>query len=201
MRCSIRCKLLNAAAALVLAAPVAAGAETRTLVFDPAATDVSFELPATGHDVHGAIAVRRAEIRFDDRGGAASGEIILDAASAKSGNDTRDKTMREDVLEAMRFPEIRFVPERVEGALAGSGASEIRLIGKVFLHGAAHPLVMTAHVVAEGVRLSAESEFPVAFVDWGLKDPSFLFFRVEPVVKVRIVAKGELTPVAAAGGL
>jgi polyisoprenoid-binding protein YceI len=201
MRCSNRRNLLKSAVALMLAAPVAAGAETRTLVFDPAATEVSFELPATGHDVHGAIALRRAEIRFDDRGGVASGEIVLDAASARSGNDSRDKTMREDVFEAVRFPEIRFVPERVEGALAGSGASEIRLIGKVFLHGAAHPLVMTAHVVADGARLSAESDFPIDFVDWGLKDPSFLFLRVEPVVKVKVVAKGELTPAAAAGDL
>lgn len=185
-------RALALALTLAFAAPMFALASARTLVFDSRTSEVTFDLPATGHDVHGAITLRRGEIHFDDQTGTASGEIVLDAGSAVSGNGSRDKTMRDEVLEAMRFPEIRFVAERVEGAVASSGVSEIKLAGRIDLHGAQHPLVMTAKVTVDGARLSAETEFPVAFIDWGLKDPSVMFLRVEPVVMVHVIARGEL---------
>jgi polyisoprenoid-binding protein YceI len=188
------------AAALALAAPALVAATERSLVFDPKTTDVTFELSATGHDVHGVISLRRGEIRFDDSSGAAAGEIVLDAGSAASGNGSRDRTMRDEVLEAARFPEIRFVAERVEGAIAPAGASEIRLVGQVDLHGARHPLTMVAKVEMRGTTLLAETEFPVAFVDWGLKDPSLFVLRVDPVVKVHVSARGELSEAPAASG-
>jgi polyisoprenoid-binding protein YceI len=186
--------------------PGLAGAAERTLTFDGAHTEVAFDLPATGHDVHGLISFRQGEIRFDDETGRASGEIVLDAASAVSGNDSRDKTLREEVFEAAKFPEIRFIADRVEGRLAAEGTSEIRLAGRVRLHGVEHPLTMKAKVVAHGTHLSADTEFPVPFLDWGLEDPSILFLRVEPVVTVKIHAEGELaaspvaSPVASAAG-
>jgi polyisoprenoid-binding protein YceI len=185
---------------LALSASAHAGAVERALVFDPQATEVTFDLPATGHDVHGAISLRRGEIRFDDRTGEASGEIVLDAGSADSGNSSRDKTLREDVFEVVRFPTIRFVAEHLLGNFAEQGVSQLRLVGRVEIHGAEHPLTMAARVTMEGTRLSAETEFPVAFVDWGMKDPSVLFLKVEPVVKVHVVARGELAEPATASG-
>ena len=184
--------------------PALAGAAVRTLELDGAHTEVAFDLPATGHDVHGLISLKHGEIRFDDEAGTASGEIVLDAGTALSGNESRDETIRDDVFEAAKFPEIRFVAERVEGHVAVAGTSEIRLVGKVVLHGTDHPLTMKAKVVAHGTHVSAETEFPVPFLDWGLKDPSILFLRVEPVVTVRIHAEGVLAtstaPLAAAAG-
>lgn len=182
-----------------------AEAVERTLKLDGAQTRVAFDLPATGHDVHGLISLKEGEIRFDDEAGTASGEIVLDAGTAASGNASRDETLRDEVFEAAKFPEIRFVAERVEGRLAAEGASEIRLVGKVRLHGADHPLTMTAKVVAHGAHVAAETAFPVPFLDWGLKDPSILFLRVEPVVTVKIHAEGEIassapTAAAVAGG-
>jgi len=184
--------------------PPQAGAAERTLELDGAHSEVAFDLPATGHDVHGLISLKRGEIRFDDEAGTASGEIVLDAGTALSGNESRDETIRDDVFEAAKFPEIRFVAERVEGRVAAEGTSEIRLVGNVRLHGTDHPLTMKAKVVAHGSHVSAETEFPVPFLEWGLKDPSILFLRVEPVVTVRIHAEGVLAgstvPLAAAAG-
>jgi polyisoprenoid-binding protein YceI len=39
-----------------------------------------------------------------------SGEIVVDAASGESASAARDKRMTRDILQAERFPEIRFSP-------------------------------------------------------------------------------------------
>jgi polyisoprenoid-binding protein YceI len=93
-----------AAGVLVAAAAAStpAGAEELTLRLDPAATEVSFHVDATGHDVHGAFALRSGEIRFDPDTGTASGEIRVDATSAKTGSGSRDKEMNHEVLASSR---------------------------------------------------------------------------------------------------
>ena len=176
-------------------------AEPRHLALDAAASEVTIDLPATGHDVHGAFRIRGGAIDFDPAAGTASGEIVVEAASGETGNGSRDKTMRDDVLEAPKFPDIRFVAERFVGDLPASGSGEVELVGKLSVHGAAHPLSLKAKVTVEGSRLRVKTTFPVPFLDWGMKDPSVLFLRVEPVVLVAVSAEGELSGSAVAGSL
>lgn len=184
---------------LIAAAPVAAA--ERRLVLDPARTEVAFDLEATGHDVHGLFALTRGEVSFDSETGAASGEIVLDAASGRTGNSSRDRTMREEVLEAASFPEIRFVPQRLVGRLAERGTSEVTLEGRVTLHGIEHPLALPAKVSVDGGHVTAEVSFPIPYLDWGLHDPSVLFLRVARVVGIAVRADGALEmPASAAGG-
>jgi len=80
--------------------------------------------------------------RFDPATGAASGEVTVDARRAETGNAKRDKTMHADVLESERFPSIVFKVERVEGALAESGRSDLRLAGVMILHGSDHRMTL-----------------------------------------------------------
>ncbi|MGE0640615.1 MAG: YceI family protein [Thermoanaerobaculia bacterium] len=189
-------------ALLVGCGATVAGAESRQLTLDASSSSIRFELPATGHDVHGLFQLRSGVIAFDPVAGTASGEIVVDAGSGSSGNGSRDKTMREDVLEVPKFPEIRFVAERFQGELPESGDGNVELAGKIFVHGASHPLTLQAKVQTKGNQVVAETEFPIAFLDWGMKDPSFLFLRVDPVVHVKVSAHGELSsPAGAAGGV
>jgi polyisoprenoid-binding protein YceI len=182
---------------LVAAAPVAA---EQRLVLDPARTEVAFDLEATGHDVHGIFSLARGEVRFDPKTGTASGEIVLDATSGRTGNNSRDRTMREEVLEAASFPEIRFVPQRLVGALAERGTSEVTLEGRVSLHGTEHPLALPAKVSIEGGHVTVEAVFPIPYLDWGLRDPSVLFLRVARVVGIVVKADGRLDATASAAG-
>jgi polyisoprenoid-binding protein YceI len=182
---------------LVAAAPVAA---EQRLVLDPARTEVAFDLEATGHDVHGIFSLARGEVRFDATTGAASGEIVLDATSGRTGNNSRDRTMREEVLEAASFPEIRFVPQRLVGALAERGTSEVTLEGRVSLHGTEHPLALPAKVSVDGGHVTVEAVFPIPYLDWGLRDPSVLFLRVARVVGIVVKADGRLDATASAAG-
>ena len=186
---------------LIAAAP-GAGAE-KVLELDPARTGVAFDVEATGHDVHGVVRMESGRVQFDPATGAASGEIVIAAAGAATGNNSRDTTLREDVLEVARFPKIRFVPDRVAGALPDSGSAELVLHGTIELHGASHPISMPAHVTVEGDRVTADTSFAIPYKEWGLHDPSIAFLRVAGVVSVHVHADGELRAagdVAPAGG-
>lgn len=182
---------IAAAAALVLC--TSAGASEHRLDLDPAQTAVHFKVTATGHDVEGSFHVTVGEVRFDPEAGTATGEIRVDALSAETGNGSRDKTLKNDVLETARYPLFVFKPERLAGAVPESGDGDVELRGQVTLHGASHPLTLPAHVHIEGDRLALTADFAVPYVEWGLHNPSILFLKVADVVQVRIEGSGVLS--------
>lgn len=178
--------------AVVASGASAAGAQELDLRLDPAATEVTFAVGATGHDVHGHLALQGGEIHFDPATGAASGEIRVDAASAETGNGSRDRTLHEEVFEAESFPLFVFRAERVTGELAPEGESEMELHGQLDVHGSVHPMTLPATVTRDRDRLTAHTSFPVPYVEWGMKKPGFLFLKVAPVVTVTVDAAGSL---------
>lgn len=169
----------------------AAYAEQRVLVLDPAASKVGFTLDATGHNVEGTMAVKSGRVSFDDSG-AASGEIVLDLQSAQTGNNSRDKTMHEDVLETKKFPTAVFKAESVEGAVAPSGTSQITLAGTLSFHGGEHKVKLPAKVDVQDGRVTADTKLTIPYVEWGLHDPSIMILRVAKVVTVDVHAQGTL---------
>lgn len=187
---------------LALLPAVPALAEQRVLVLDPAASKVSFTLGATGHDVHGALAVKSGRIAFDPATGEASGEIAIDLKSAETGNGSRDKTMHKEVLEDDTYPLAVFRAEKVRGTVAPSGPSQITLDGTLSFHGTDHKMSLPAKVDVRNGHVAAETEFPIPFIEWGLPDPSIAFLRVAKVVSVKVKAEGSLEGgEAAAGGV
>lgn len=177
-------------------APAALHAQSMVLQVDPAQTQVEFSLGAVLHTVHGTFRLKRGEMRFDPATGAASGELVVDATSAESGNDVRDTNMHKAVLESARYPEIVFRPDRVSGKVAPQGASQVRLHGTFSIHGAEHEVEMPVDVDARDGQYRATVKFSVPFVQWGMKDPSTLFLRVEKHVDITIhtVAKRASEP-------
>ncbi|MFL6192765.1 MAG: YceI family protein [Thermoanaerobaculia bacterium] len=186
---------------LLTALTGAAWAEPRVLVLDPAASKVSFLLDATGHDVEGTMAVKSGRVTFDPATGQASGEISIDLKSARTGNDSRDKTMHDDVLQTGSYPTAVFRAEKVRGALAPSGPSRIQLDGTLSFHGGEHKVTLPAQVEVRDGRLTGDARFEVPYVAWGLKDPSIMILRVGKKVDVTVHAVGSLegAAVAAAG--
>lgn len=182
----------------MVAGPAAAGAEEQLLSLDPTKTAVHFTVTATGHDVEGSFHITSGDVRFDSVTGAASGEIRIDALSAETGNGSRDKTMRGDVLETERYPLFVFSPEHVVGALPATGEGQVELRGVVSLHGASHPLNLPAKVRVEGDRLQVDAAFAVPYVEWGLHNPSILFLKVADVVQVHVEGEGKLSTPGAA---
>lgn len=183
-------RLLPCLLTVALALPAAAGAETLRL--DPAKSKLGFHLPATGHDVEGVLALQSGLLTFDRATGEADGTIVLDAAATSTGNGSRDKKMRGEVLLADRFPKILFHARRLEGALAAAGKSQVRLVGNVDLVGVEHELTLPVEAEIVGERLTASSSFDIPFVAWGLEDPSILFLKVDPTLRVTLEVEGVL---------
>jgi polyisoprenoid-binding protein YceI len=165
-----------------LAAAAPLDSQTVALRIDPAQTQVEFTLGAVLHTVHGTFRLKRGEMSFDP----ATGELVVDATSAQSGNDARDKDMHKKVLESDRYPEIVFRPDRVVGKVAAQGPSQVRLHGIFSMHGAEHEIEIPAEVEAAGGQYRATVKFSVPFVEWGMKDPSTLFLRVDKRVDITI---------------
>ncbi len=187
--------LLASTLSFAAAAPAVAG-ET-VVQLDPEATEVSFVLGATAHDVHGTFGFDQGTIRFDPATGAASGELVVDATAAETGNDSRDKTMHGKVLESDQFPRIVFHVEKVEGTLPEAGKGSLQLEGTMEIHGDKHPLTMPAEIERTGDTVHATTHFDIPFVDWGMHDPSVLFLRVDKNVAVTVETEGHLTSAGA----
>src|SRR5467141_3918449 len=65
------------------------------LGIDPARSKVHWTLGSTVHTVHGSFAFKKGTLQLDTSTGKASGEIIVDAASGNSGDDSRDRKCTE----------------------------------------------------------------------------------------------------------
>jgi polyisoprenoid-binding protein YceI len=178
-------------ALIVLLCAGIASSQEITLDLDPAKTTVQFTLGASLHTVHGSFKLKRGAIRFDPATGKIGGEAVVDATSGESGSEGRDRRMHADILQSARYPEIVFAPDRVEGAVAPQGASQVQVHGMFRIHGAEHEITLPVHVqmtqLANG-RATATIHFAIPYVKWGLKNPSSLFLRVSDKVDIDITA-------------
>lgn len=171
----------------LLFSPAAAfAAQEFTLELDPAQTKVEYALGAVLHTVDGTFTLKHGRISFDPENGKAAGEIVVDAASGQSGNDSRDRNMHKHVLESDRFPEIIFRPDRVEGKVAAQGRSQVQLHGTFTIHGADHEMTVPVDVEIADGRYSATAHFQIPYVKWGMKNPSTFLLRVGDKVDLTV---------------
>jgi hypothetical protein len=175
----------------------ATGATALVLNIDPAQSEVHYSVSSSLHTVHGTFAVKRGNLQIDSGSGQASGEIIVDTASGKSGNDSRDKKMHKEVLESARFTEIAFRPDHVDGPLQRLGTSNARLHGKFVLHGAEHELTVPVQAELARDHWKAKGEFSVPYNDWGLKNPGNFFLKVDHAVTIEVEIAGTVQAQAA----
>ena len=180
-------------AAAVLYVTLPASGQQVSVGFDPALTKISWSLAGNVHNTHGTFQLKEGSARVDASHGTASGELIVEAESGESGNGARDKRMKKEILEADRYPEIRFTVTKLEGAISGDAAANVRVFGRFDIHGASHSISIPLTVKIKGVDFSGSGKFVVPFVDWGMKDPSNFLFKVDKTVEVQIVVVGHVT--------
>jgi polyisoprenoid-binding protein YceI len=162
------------------------------LSLEAAQSSIHWTLDTTIHTVHGTFALKRGAVQCDLATGEASGEIVADAASGKSGNDSRDKKMHQEVLQSPNFPEAIFRPDRIDGKISAQGPWTANLHGVFILHGAEHELTIPVHGELTGDRWKATAKFSVPFVQWGLKNPSNFLLKVNPAVDIEADLVGAL---------
>jgi len=164
---------------------------------DPAKSKVYWTLGSTVHTVHGSFAFKKGNLRLDTSTGKASGEIIVDAASGNSGNDSRDRKMHKEVLESARYAEVIFRPDRVEGEIPPQRAFTVNVHGLLVLHGSEHQLTVPVQAELAGDHWTGSAKFNVPFIDWGLKNPGNFFLKVDHAVQIELELKGSLQNPAA----
>jgi polyisoprenoid-binding protein YceI len=170
----------------------AAFSQQMSVDFDPATTKISWSLVGNVHTSHGTFQLKEGHVRVDSANGNASGELIVEAETGESGNGPRDKRMKKEILETDKYPEIRFKVTKLEGALSADAASNVRVLGQFSIHGASHEINIPMAVTIKGLEFSGTGKFVVPFVDWGMKDPSNLLFKVDKTVEVELVAAGRV---------
>jgi polyisoprenoid-binding protein YceI len=182
---------LSAAAAPPRVQTIAAPTSEIVLSLDPAQSKANFSVDTTLHTVHGTFNIKSGIVRFDPETGKASGAIIVFATSGESGNGSRDARMHTEILETTKYPDVVFRPAQVEGKVAPSGASDVKLHGTFSIHGTDHDLTAPVHAEMAGDHWNGTSNFEVPYVTWGIKDPSNFLLKVKHVVHVEMEMSGE----------
>jgi polyisoprenoid-binding protein YceI len=179
-------------AAIKEAAPAAGSAISLTL--DAAQSKVHWTLPSSLHTVHGTFSVVRGAMNLDPESGKASGEVVVSATSGESGNDSRDAKMHKEILETAKYPEAVFHPTQVEGKVAATGPSDVKVHGTFSVHGADHEITALIHAEIAADTWKGTAKFDVPYVAWGIKNPSNFLLKADKVVSVEVEMTGRLQP-------
>lgn len=182
-------------AVLALAAilgPVAL-AQSQTFAVNPSASEVKMTLNTTHEVVHGVFHIQSGSITFDRSQSKMSGSVIVLAGSGKTGNELRDKKMDKEILKVAQYTSISFAPQTYTGILAPEGDSSIQVSGVFTLLGNPHNLTIPMQIHMDGSKATASAHFTVPYVQWGLKNPSFMFWKAENDVAIDLNLTGQIS--------
>jgi hypothetical protein len=169
---------------LAVALSQTALAQHQTFAVNPDASEVKMKLNTTHEIVIGTFHVQSGSINFDRTASHISGIVIVAAGSGKTGNDSRDKKMNKDILKVDQFATVSFAPKTYNGMIAASGDSTIQVSGVFTLLGTAHDLTIPMQIHVDGMKATAKALFVIPYVQWGLKNPSFLIWKAENDVTI-----------------
>ena len=185
-------KSLAIVALALLFAP-AALAQHQTFTVNPDASEVKMKLNTTHEVVNGTFHIQSGSINFERTACRISGTVIVAAGSGKTGNDSRDKKMNKDILKVDQFTTVSFAPKTCNGTIAASGDSTIQVSGVFTLLGTAHDLTIPMQIHIDGSKATAKAQFVVPYVEWGLKNPSFLIWKAENDVAIDLNLVGAIS--------
>jgi len=189
---SLRFAANAACAALALALPLAA--EQTVFTLEPARTQVHFTLGTLLHTVHGSFQLEKGTVSFDPSTGQASGEVVVNAASGDSGNASRDSRMHKSILESEKYPRIVFRPDHIDGQLPAQASGTVQVHGIFSIHGTDHEITIPVEMRMGPDQPAVAMHFTIPYIQWGMKNPSTLFLRVNDKVDIEIQAFGRLSP-------
>ena len=171
----------------------AALAQHQTFVVNPDASEIKITLKTTHELVHGTFHAQSGSIEFDRSTPNMSGSVVVLAGSGKTGNGSRDKKMNKEILRVEQYATVSFEPKSYGGVIASSGDSTIQVTGMFTLLGTPHEITVPMLVHLEGTTATAKAHFTVPYIQWGLKDPSFLFWKADHDVAIDLSLTGQLS--------
>jgi len=186
---------MKSVAVVALAAILApaALAQHQTFAVNPDASEVRMTLNTTHEVVNGTFHIQSGSIEFDRSNSRMSGSVVVLAGSGKTGNGSRDKKMNKDILEVEQHATVSFEAKTYTGAIAPSGDSTIQVTGIFTLLDAPHEITIPMLVHVEGTTATVKARFTVPYIQWGLKDPSFMFWKADKDVAIDLFLNGRLS--------
>ncbi len=179
---------------LVLVATVfPAFAQRQVFQVDPAASEVKITLNTNHEVVHGLFHVQAGSVEFSRVTPTISGTVSVLAGSGTTGNGTRDKRMNREILQVEQYAQILFAPRTYTGTIEPSGDSTIQVTGIFTLLNKPHEITVPMLVHLENGRATVKTHLDIPYVQWGLKDPSLLFWKAEKSVSVDLTLAGQLS--------
>lgn len=166
-------------------------AQHQTFAVNPEASEVKMTLKTNHEIVNGTFHVQSGSIEFDRSAPNMSGNVVIAAGSGKTGNDSRDKKMNKDILKVDQYTTISFAPKTYTGTLAASGDSSVQVSGVVTLLGNPHDLTIPMQIHTDGSKTMAKAQFVIPYVQWGLKNPSFMIWKAENTVAIDLNLVGQ----------
>jgi len=176
----------------VILAP-AALAQHQTFAVNPDASEVKMTLKTTHEVVNGAFHIQSGSVEFDPSTPKMAGSVVVLAGSGKTGNGSRDKKMNKEILQVEQHATVSFEPKSYAGVIASSGDSTIQVTGTFTLLGTPHEITIPMLIHLEGATATAKAQFAVPYIQWGLKDPSFLFWKADHDVAIDLLLTGRLS--------
>jgi polyisoprenoid-binding protein YceI len=183
---------LFAVLALALSLTPAVLAQHQTFAVNPAASVVKMTLKTNHEIVNGTFQLQSGTIEFDRGIPRMSGSVVVAAESGKTGNDSRDKKMDNDILKVKQYTTVSFTPKTYTGTIARSGDSSIQVTGVFTLLGTPHDLTIPMEIHLEGSKATVKAQFVVPYVQWGLKNPSFMIWKAEDTVTLDLNLVGTI---------
>jgi hypothetical protein len=101
--------------------------------------------------------------------------------------------MNRDILEVEQHATVSFEPKSYSGAIAASGDSTLQVRGIFTLLGTPHEITIPMLVHLEDGSATAKGHFVVPYVQWGLKNPSFLIWKADNDVAIDLKLVGTLS--------
>lgn len=182
-----------AAFALAFVLVTTALAQHRTFSVNPDASEVKMTLKTNHEIVNGAFHVQSGAIEFDPTAAKISGNVVVAAGSGRTGNDSRDKKMDKDILKVEQYTTVSFAPKTYSGTIASSGDSTVQVSGVLTLLGTPHDLTVPMQVHLDGSNATAKAHFVVPYVQWGLKNPSFMIWKADNDVAIDLNLVGKVS--------
>ena len=93
---------------------------------------------------------------------------VLDRVSEKDKAEI-ENTMRGDVLETARYPEVVFVSKDISMKKIAEGRYRVQIVGELSLHGITRPHSIAAEAEMNGEAIRAVGEFALRLSDYNIK--------------------------------
>lgn len=168
-------------------------AQHQTFAVNPDASEIKITLKTNHEIVNGTFHVQSGSVEFNPITEKIAGIVVVVASSGKTGNDSRDKKMNKDILKVDQYTTVSFAPKAYTGSIEPMGDSTIQVSGVFTLLGTPHDLTIPIQLHLEGKKATVKAQFVIPYVQWGLKNPSFLMWKAENDVMIDLNLTGQLS--------